>query len=85
MSLTPPSRFQYFIHGLLAFFTMVLWSVVSSHAHDIEGMKHGVVKITAHVNGQSKVGTGIIIRQESDALFIVTASHVIEGDPRPLV
>ncbi len=85
MNLTTSSRVRYFIHGLLVFYTMVLWATVSSHAHDIEGMKHGVVKITAHVNGQSKVGTGIVIRQESGAIFIATASHVIEGDPGPLV
>ncbi len=85
MVLTAPSRFQHFFFGFLAFYAMALWTSGQSFAHDIEGMKHGVVKITAHVNGQSKVGTGLVIREESDAIFIATASHVIEGDPRPLV
>ena len=69
------------------FFILLFVIIFPFHvsAHDIEGMKHGVVKITAHVNGQSKLGTGIVIRQEADALFIATASHVIEGDPHPLV
>jgi hypothetical protein len=43
--------------------------------------KLGVVKITAEVEGeQPKVGTGFIVRWEKDAAYIVTASHVIEGD-----
>ncbi len=85
MSCTTSHRSKTFIFAVLVSFTIVLWGSVSSYAHDIEGMKHGVVKITAHVNGQSKVGTGIVIREESNAIFIATASHVIEGDPRPLV
>ena len=85
MSLTTSHRFQPLIFAVFFLFAMVPWVSTPSHAHDIEGMKHGVVKITAHVNGQSKVGTGIVIRQESEAIFIATASHVIEGDPRPLV
>jgi len=54
-------------------------------AQNLDVLKAGVVKITAHVNGQSKVGTGVVIRQEADAVFIATASHVIEGDPKPNV
>jgi Uncharacterized conserved protein len=53
---------------------------------DIEDLKKGVVKITAHVEGQQpKVGTGFIVRLEKDAAYIVTASHVIEGDPKPQI
>ena len=53
----------------------ILWG------QDIEDLKNGVVKITAHVEGQhSKVGTGFIVRLEKDAAYIVTACHVIEGD-----
>jgi len=51
----------------------------------VQGLKHEVVKITSHVNGQTKVGTGIVVRQEAAAVFIATASHVIEGDPNPTV
>ena len=51
----------------------------------MQGLKHEVVKITSHVNGQTKVGTGIVVRQEAAAVFIATASHVIEGDPNPTV
>jgi formylglycine-generating enzyme required for sulfatase activity len=53
---------------------------------DIEDLKKGVVKITAHVEGQQpKVGTGFIVRFEKEAAYIVTASHVIEGDPKPQI
>jgi S1-C subfamily serine protease len=55
-------------------------------AQDIDDLKKGVVKITTHVEGQQpKVGTGFIVRLEKDAAYIVTASHVIEGDPKPQI
>ncbi len=79
------NRLPLFFFCMASFYGMLLCLSMPSFAHDIEGMKHGVVKITAHVNGQSRVGTGIVIRQESKAIFIATASHVIEGDPHPLV
>ena len=63
---------------LAALFPHALW------AQDIAQVKTGVVKITAHVEGQQpKVGTGFIVRVEKDAAYIVTAAHVIEGDPKP--
>ena len=53
---------------------------------DIDDLKKGVVKITAHVEGQQpKVGTGFVVRVEKDAAYIVTAAHVTEGDPKPTV
>ena len=55
-------------------------------AQQIEELKSGVVKITAQVEGQQpKVGSGFIVRLEKDAAYLVTASHVIEGDPKPQV
>lgn len=53
---------------------------------DIDDLKNGVVKITAHAEGQQpKVGTGFVVRVEKDATYIVTAAHVIEGDPKPQI
>jgi len=72
----------FFVLGTCVFF---FCPSVYGLANDVQGLKDGVVKITAHVNGQSKVGTGVVIRQEADAVFIATASHVIEGDPKPNV
>lgn len=72
----------FFVIGSCAFFFCLSVYVL---ANDVRGLKDGVVKIIAHVNGQSKVGTGVVIRQDADAVFIATASHVIEGDPKPTV
>ena len=54
-------------------------------AEPIEDIKAGIVKITAEVNGKPRVGTGIIVRLEKEAAYIVTASHVVEGDQEPQV
>jgi hypothetical protein len=67
----------------------ILSTVLLPHllwGQDIEDLKKGVVKITAHVEGQQpKVGTGFVVRVEKDATYIVTAAHVVEGDPKPTV
>jgi S1-C subfamily serine protease len=58
----------------------------TSWAQDIEDLKKGVVKITATPPGEpQRGGTGFIIRLEKDAAYIVTAAHVIVGDPKPKV
>jgi Sulfatase-modifying factor enzyme 1/Trypsin-like peptidase domain len=55
-------------------------------AHNNDDLKRGVVKITAQGEGQqAKVGTGVIVRLDKDALYIVTAAHVVEGDSKPTV
>jgi formylglycine-generating enzyme required for sulfatase activity len=57
----------------------------ASGAQQIDELKKGVVEITAQTDGKTKQGTGFIVRLEKDAAYIVTASHVIEGDPQPTV
>lgn len=55
-------------------------------AQGSEEFKRGVVKITAKGEAQQvKVGTGVVVRVELDATYIVTAAHVVEGDPKPTV
>ena len=54
-------------------------------AQEIEELKRGVVKITATVEGKTKVGTGFIVSLEREKAYIVTAAHVVEGDPKPRV
>jgi formylglycine-generating enzyme required for sulfatase activity len=57
-----------------------------SYGHPTEDLKRGVVKITAWGEGQQpKVGTGVVVRVDRDAAYIVTAAHVVEGDPKPTV
>jgi formylglycine-generating enzyme required for sulfatase activity len=51
-----------------------------------DDLKHGVVKIAAQGEGQQpKFGTGFVVRVDKDAAYIVTAAHVVEGDPKPTV
>ena len=78
--------------GKAAFVTAGFWILAAfllPHllwGQDIDDMKKGVVKITAHVEGQQpKVGTGFIVRVDKNAAYIVTAAHVTEGDPKPTV
>ena len=51
----------------------------STSTQEIEEIKKGVVKVTATRDGKRAVGTGIIIRVESNGIYIVTASYVVEG------
>ena len=46
---------------------------------DIGTLKKGVVKVTAASSNDREVGTGFIAAQGKKHLFIVTASHVVEG------
>ena len=72
----------------LSFFVLLLLAILFPHvlwALDIAQVKKGVVKITAQVEGKSKTGSGIIVKLEEDHAYIVTASHVIEGDQQPNV
>jgi hypothetical protein len=55
-------------------------------AYNNDDLKRGIVKITAQGEGQqAKVGTGVVVRLDKDAVYIVTATHVVEGDPKPTV
>lgn len=58
---------------------------VNLHAQDLAQVKKGVVKVTTQVDGKTKVGTGVVVRIDKDAAYIVTAAHVVEGDSKPTV
>jgi hypothetical protein len=68
-------------YAAMAIFLLFLTSsVLSSAAQTVESMLKGVVKVTASTyEGKKKVGTGFIVRLESDAVYIMTASHVVAG------
>ncbi|GJL69541.1 MAG: hypothetical protein NPIRA06_21760 [Nitrospirales bacterium] len=51
-------------------------------AQDLDSLKAGVVKITTKTG---QVGTGFIVRLESEMVYIITAAHVIAGDQQPTV
>ena len=54
-------------------------------AQDVERLKSGVVKITATEGNKKKIGTGFIVKLAPDFIHIVTAAHVVSGDPQPNV
>ena len=70
---------------LIRFLTVFLFLTVFPAAPvwsdvDMGLLKKGVVKVTTQFANGQKVGTGFIAGQGKKHLFIVTASHVIEGE-----
>ncbi|HSL04975.1 MAG TPA: SUMF1/EgtB/PvdO family nonheme iron enzyme [Nitrospiraceae bacterium] len=49
-------------------------------AQDVARLQAGVVRVSS-----TRPGTGFIVRLESDAAYILTAAHVVAGDPNPKV
>lgn len=62
---------------------VLLSAALTLRAESLDRERAGVVKVTATVDGKRKTGTGFIVRLEPDAAYILTASHVVEGDNRP--
>ena len=55
-------------------------------AQDIARLQSGVVKVTAKPpSGTTTIGTGFIVRLESNEAYIITAAHVVAGDAHPNV
>ncbi len=76
----------------MAFVTAALCSLSTSlvpqdlRAQDNDELKHGVVKLVARGEEQQpKIGTGVVVRVDKDAAYVITAAHVVEGDPKPTV
>jgi hypothetical protein len=67
---------------------LVVWVVIGGFIFpsmtvaqsDMSILKKGVVKVTAQFSNTQKSGTGFIVGKGKKHLFIVTASHVIEGE-----
>jgi len=60
--------------------TVLLAFVSPCLPQDIEVLQKGVVKIAmTTLEGKRKIGTGFIVRLGADVVYIVTASHVVEG------
>ena len=64
---------------------LLVFAAAPASAQEIDDLKSGIVKISAQQSGMGRVGTGFIVRLQADAAFIVTAAHVVEGDPHPRV
>ena len=54
-------------------------------ADDLDGVKNGVVKVSSTVDGRKRVGTGVVVKTDGNIVYIMTVSHVIEGDPAPKI
>ncbi len=68
-------------------FLNFLWIYLSVSLTALEGstLQTGVVKIRVEVQGSPKIGTGFIVQRTWDNIYIVTASHVVDGDKNPEV
>jgi hypothetical protein len=64
---------------------VIMMYTVAMSAQEVNPREAGVVRITAQVEGKRKIGTGFIVQLARDAAYIVTASHVVEGDKNPQV
>ena len=64
---------------------MLLLFPVRGIAADVAALRSGVVKITSTADEKRRTGTGFIVKLEADAIYIVTAYHVVEGDKNPQV
>lgn len=82
MTFLLPTR-SWLSYCALSVLTLLIPQFVS--AQDIALIKRGVVKITAQVEGKKRVGSGVVVKLDDDHVYIVTASHVIEGDQHPNV
>lgn len=82
-------RFGLVLTVLLAAATVLLPSraAVAQNvaAPNMAALSDGVVRITAVADGVRKTGTGFIVQTADDAVYIATASHVVEGDKNPKV
>ena len=76
----PPST-PFFV-ALLGLGLLVLFPTYSL-ADTISDLKNGVVKITSHVNDMRQIGTGFVVQVSPGSAYILTASHVVEGDLAP--
>ena len=69
----------------MSLFSVVMVYTVSVSAQAVKAHEAGVVKITAEFEGIQKAGSGFIIQLTRNMAYIVTASHVVEGDKSPRV
>ncbi len=71
------------------FFLLISCLPVSTWAqvYETQAQKRGVVKIVSGVKGHAEeVGAGIVIARQGEAVYILTAAHVIlEGDAHPKI
>ena len=83
--LRKPSEFSASIQWLFLVLILVVWPLPAP-AQDVGDVRTGVVKVISRAEGQQqRTGTGFIVRLDSGSAYVVTASHVVEGDAQPMV
>ena len=67
--------------------TLIVSSIPwQASAQDATSLRGGVVKImSTNREGMHRTGTGFVVKVEGKSVYIVTAEHVVEGDPNPRV
>jgi TPR repeat protein len=70
---------------VLAVTLMVGMAAWPAAAQDEASLRGGVVKIMSTHEGMRRTGTGFVVKAEGTGVYIVTAAHVVEGDPNPRV
>lgn len=65
--------------------TLLVGMTAQAVAQDDAELRAGVVKIVSTLEGKRRTGTGFAVKADGTTVYIVTAAHVIEGDPSPKV
>ncbi len=77
------------VRANILFFAVLIAALVcgqTGFANDFEVLKRSVVKIRSKSpEGVAQIGTGFVVSVDDDTVYIVTASHVVEGDSSPQV
>jgi len=72
--------------SIVLVFTLIIGVVPQlTSAQEDASLRSGVVKVMSIHEGTRRVGTGFVVKTEGSNVFIVTAAHVIEGDPTPKI
>ncbi len=77
-----PIMLRYLIAAVTMLVGTTLWQVAAQGEADLRA---GVVKIVSTLDGKRRTGTGFIVKIDGTSVSIVTAAHVVEGDPTPKV
>ncbi len=72
------------MHRVIMTLLIVLCSSLA-FAQDTASLRTGVVKIKSTLNNKSRTGSGFVVAVDAGTTYIVTAAHVVEGDPSPTV
>ena len=70
---------------LIAAVILLVGMTAQAAAQDEAELRAGVVKIVSTLDGKRRTGTGFAVKADGTSVYLVTAAHVIEGDPTPKV